>query len=414
MKTFVIITIILLTIALVFVALPQDGIRTLLDRVEYLVSVVLSQDGIRTLPGRVEYLSEPEPETVEYIAAPPAELGKQLLSPWVSKQCRDNAWSNARGKWVVWKGDVRSIEPMLKPSRIIFIYEYEAPPPFTRKQFGVVAKFNPEWTEDLKQLVRNETVYYRARLVRQELDLVAASKYGLGWSPHFLVLEDGQIIDSNDVAAQLADLVYTSYRQLEKLVEEAENIAAVSKFFEDKLRDGEKRIVIETMLGLIGIKIRDKYWLLEETPLLELRARKNSLRLNIQHHLQEALSVLHHSDPSNDAMLRQEIEETFRSNNIMVEEAKAVSKILKDFWEEEKRSAEPGISDAALALFFSKLPPLSAARTIIEGAIEYGKLDAYETIVGACHLQLGFIESSMEQIHDNVVEVINEVIETGR
>jgi hypothetical protein len=360
----------------------------------------------------VEYLSEPEPETVEYIAAPPAELGKQLLSPWVSEQSRDNAWSNARGKWVVWKGDVQGIEPMLKPSRIVFLYEHEAPAPFSRRQFGVIVKFNPVWTEDLKQLATTETVYYRARLVARESGAFSldAARSRLEPGSYFLVLEDGQIIDSSSVTAQLTDLVYTSYRQLEKLVGEAENIAAVSRFFEGKLRDGEKRIAIETMLRLVGLDIRDRYWLFEETPLLELRTRKNSLRLNIQHHLQEALSVLHHSDPSNDAVLRQEIEETFRSNNIVVEEAKAVSKILKDFWEEEKRSAELGISDAALAL----LPPLSAAKTIIEGAIEYGKLDAYETIVGACHLQLGFIESSMEQIHDNVVEVINEVIENGR
>jgi hypothetical protein len=376
---------VLLTIALVFVVLPHYGIRT--------------------LPGRVEYLAPPEPEKVEYIAIPPSDLAKILFSTGVSERARETTWSDAQGKWVVWVGKVHRVEPQLRPSRIVFLDEYETPPlSLDSGQFDIIVEFDPAWTERLKQLTTGELVYYRAKLV----------KYDWGWGLNLLTLEQGEIVPHDDVAAKLVDLAYTSYRQLGELVEEAENIAAVSRFFEDKLRDGEKKIAIETMLGLVGLDISDKYWLLEETPLLELRARKNSLKFSIEHHLQEALGALHHSDPPNDAVLRQKIEETLRSNNIVVEGTKTVSKVLKDFWEEEKRSAEPDISDATLALLLKKLPPLSAAKTVMEGIIEYGKLDAYETIVGTCHMELGTIESSMERIHDNVVEVINEVIRTAR
>lgn len=370
------------------------------------VFVVLPRYGIRTLPGRVEYLSEPEPQTVEYVARPPAELGKQLLFPWVSEQFKESAWSNARGKWVVWKGAVHSVEPMLKPSRIVLVHEYEAPLPFYTQRFGVIAEFDPLWIEHLKHLSTGETVYFRAKLVAWELAFADVYRYGLDFGSYLLIMEDGQIVDSDEIAATLVDLAYASFRQLDELVEEAESIAAVSKFFEDKLKDGKKRIAIETIINLVGIDTRDKYWLLDETPLAELRARKDYLKSSIEQRLQEALNVLHYSGPLKDATLRHRIEQQAKYNNTAVEAIKDASKILRDFWEEERRSPQPDISELALESLLSKLPAtVGAVKTIMEGIIEYGKLDAYETIVGACHLQQKMIESHMEQIHDGVAEV---------
>ena len=212
MKTVVIIAAIVLTGALVFVVLPRYGIRT--------------------LPGRVEYITEPERATVEYIARPPAVLGKQLLSPRVSEQSKQSTWNNARGKWVVWKGNVTSIEPMLKPSRIVFIYEYEAPLPLYTQQFGVVVRFGAEWSENLTQRTAGETIYFRARLVESELAFADIYRYGLDFGSHLLILEDGQIIDDDDIAAKLADLAYTSYEQIDKLVTTTERIDKVMNYFE--------------------------------------------------------------------------------------------------------------------------------------------------------------------------------------
>ena len=395
MKGTIVVLLIIVTLVSVFVLIPH-----------------LQGYGIRTLPGRTEYLSEPEPETVGYVARPPAELGRQLLSHSVSDQSKENAWASARGKWVLWKGDVRSIEPALNPNRIVLVDEYEGPMPLYTQRFGVVVEFDAQQSERLKELEVGETVYFRARLVEKEFRLADVYRYGLDFSSYVLLLEQGQLVDPEDIAAGLVDLAYAAFEQLDELVKEAEGIAATSGFFEGKLRDGTKRIAIETMTKLVGIDIGDKYWLLAETPMAELRAHRDYLKFGIEQRIKEALEVLHHTGPLDSVALRQRIEQQARSNDTVVEATKDAGRILRDFWEEERRSAQPGISELALESLLLRLPAtIGIAKTIMEGIIEYGKLDAYETIVGACHLQLERIEGHMKYIYDGVIGIAGIVVQ---
>lgn len=364
------------------------------------------------IPPSVEEISPTEAQQLAYVSKPPSELGKLLFSYEVSRQQRNNYWSNYnRGKWVVWSGKVTDVIPKLNPTRAVFLYDYEEPPLSSPGEFGVIVHFHTRWTEYLKGLSEGETVYYRARLTERHIHaLYKAGKYRS--SPYFLELEDGDIIANDDIRARLVDLAYTGYDQLDTLVEQAEVIAAISKFFEGKLSEDRKQRAVETVIKLAtGVDVSEKYWHLEETPLLELRAKKNSLKSSIEEQLQEALVFHHFSDTLANEKLYQEIEDTIRRNNNIVEASKDASKVLKDFWEEERQSAKPGISDLALDVLLLKFPPASATKTIMEGIIEEGKLNTYEIIVGVCHLQLESIKKPMEQIRDNVVKMVDNVIQ---
>ena len=395
MKGTIVVLLIVLTLVAVLLVIPQ-----------------FQGYGIRTLPGRAEYLSEPQPETVGYVARPPTEMGRQLLSPSVSEQSKESAWGNARGKWVLWKGEVHSVEPALNPSRIVLVYDYEAPMPLYTQSFAVVVEFDAKQSERLKQLKAQEIVYFRAKLMEKEYRLADVYRYGLDFSSHVLLLEKGQIVDPDDIAAALVDLAHEGYEQLDALVKEADGIAAVSGFFEGKLTDGKKRIAIETMTKLVGIDIGDKYWLLTERPMVELRAHRDYLRFGIEQRLKEALEVLHHAGPLTDVALRQAINQQARSNDTMVEATKDAGRILRGFWEEERQSAQPGISDLALESLLLRLPAtIGVAKTIMEGIVEYGKLDVYETIVGTCHIQLDVIEEYMEHIHGGIIETSRIVVQ---
>jgi len=199
------------------------------------------------------------------------------------------------------------------------------------------------------------------------------------------------------------------------LVREAEGIAAVSEFFEGRLRDGGKRIAIETIIKLVGIDIGDKYWLLGQTPLAELRARRDYLKFGIERRVQEALEVLHYAGPLKNAALRGSTEQQAKFGRTAVEATKEAHGVLRDFWEEERRSAEPSISDFALESMLQKLPNLiGVTKTIMEGLIEYGTLDAYEIIVGACHLELERIEGRMEHINDGVIDIARRAVQQAR
>ena len=398
MKGIIVVVVIVAVAAVVFALLPQ-----------------LQGYGIRTLPGRFEDLSEPEPEAFGYVARPPAELGRQLVSPWVSEHSKETAWGNARGKWVLWKGRVHSVEPALNPNRIVLVYEHEAPPPFHTQRFGVVVGFGAQWSARLKQLTVGDFTYFRARLAEAEFRLADVYRYGLDFSSHVLLLEQGQIVEPDDIAAALVDLAYAGFEQLDELVRAAECIAAVSEFFEGKLRDGRKRIAIETIIKLVGIDIRDKYWLLGHTPLAELRASRDWLKFDIEQRVQEALEVLHYAGPVKSAALRDSIEKQARYNRTAVEASKDACGVLRGFWEEERRSAQPSISDLALELLLMKLPRLIAVvKTIMEGIIECGELDAYEIIVGACHLQLEMIAGHMEHIHAGVIDIARSAVQEAR
>jgi len=221
------------------------------------------------IPPSEEVISPSEHQQVEYIAKPPGELGRLLFSYQLSEQQRQNNWNECRGKWVVWSGTVLGVSPKLKPSKGVFSYDYAVPLLYAAAgEFGVIVDFQPRWTEYLGQLSEGETVHYRAKLVqRKPVLLYEAAKYGISPDAGFLELKDAEIIANDNITAKVVDMVYASYDQLERLVEEAEGINAVQKFFEGKLESGTiLRIVMETAFDLANIDISDSYWLLEEEP----------------------------------------------------------------------------------------------------------------------------------------------------
>ena len=240
----------------------------------------------RLIPPSEEYLSPPEPEKVEYIAEPPDDLAKLLFSSGISEQSREDTWSDAQGKWVVWVGNVHHVEPQLKPSRIIFLDEYETSSmSFDSGQFTVTVKFDPAWTQQLKQLTTGEFVYYRAKLVR----------YDLGLGSNLLTLEEGEIIHRDDVAAKLVELVYSSYEQLDRLAADAERIAAISNYFERKanLTLDVKRNLTKLALKLISIELRDDTQL-HEISLPAMRTKASLAKSEIEENLKATLASLHY------------------------------------------------------------------------------------------------------------------------
>jgi len=383
-----------------------------------LLSVELCACGPSLISPSQEDILPSQDQQVEYIAKPPGELGKLVFSYELGEQQGQDNWNKYRGKWVVWSGKVTDIIPKLKPSKLVLVYDYETPPlTLSAGKFAVevINDVSSEWTEDLERLSEGETCYYRAKLAQRKTGLFfwEEAKYGKSLDG-LLELKDGEIINNDHITAKLVDMVYASYEQLNRLVEEAEEINAVENFFEGKLKQGRRRIAIETILKLGGVDISDKYWLLEKEPLPKMRAHKNVTKSEIEEHLQKALLLLHSNTPRNER-LYEEIEQVRKIGETAVETAEDSANIIKDFWEEEKKSAEPGISDLICELVVSKLSTIigvgkiGVGKTVVEGILEAGKLNAYEIIVGGCSQELYHIDCNIEELGNRVVEVVDKV-----
>lgn len=376
--------------------------KSLITAAAVLLTLSLSGCGARTIPPSEVYLVPPEPEQVEYIAKPPDELAKRLFSAGVSEQSKEVTWSNARGKWVVWKGDVYDIEPKLKPSRIVFLHEYEIPPmSFDSGQFGIIVEFDPAWTEHLKQVTPGQTVYYRAKLVAREVGLFVG-RYGLGLGSGFLMLEDGQIIDSTDIAAKLVDLAYTSYQQLDKLVEEAKSIAMVSNYFEQRLNPDWIRVQMVLNLLPLTITIPDKPGVASQDILAPILGTKTRSKAEIQANLEDALTYLHlgTAPPAEEHYLRQFLQQKFEINSKLVSEIERDAQPLKEMYKEARQL--PGLEDAlkAVGRHMKLMKPILIAHEALE---RYQDAKAAEQAIIRCYYLLNEISEYMEQITMNVV-----------
>lgn len=384
---------------------PDTSIRKILVLAGTLLCVLaldFSACTSRLIPPSEEYLSPPEPEKVEYIAKPPSDLAKRLFSAGVSEQSREAAWSDAQGKWVVWVGNVHHVEPQLKPSRIIFLDEYETSSmSFDSGQFTVTVKFDSAWTQQLKQLTTGEFVYYRAKLV----------KYDLGLGSNLLTLEEGQIIAPDDVTAKLSDLNYASYDQLQRLIEDAETIANIKNYYEQKLKKGRTWIATKTVVeALTGITLNDETWLQKMSYLPDKERLNTSLKSEVQLHVRDALASLHSHAPRDKRDCLDDIGQRVKANNAIIEGAELVTSTLKAYYEEERHLNEPSVHELGLELLLLKLPKiLGVTKTVLEGVIEAGKLDAYETVVGVCYLRLDDIDKMMNEIASNVVKAADHI-----
>jgi len=145
----------------------------------------------------------------------------------------------------------------------------------------------------------------------------------------------------------------------------------------------------------------------------KMRAHKNVTKSEIEEHLQKALLLLHSNTPRNER-LYEEIERLRKLGETMADSAEDSANIMKDFWEEEKKSAEPGISDLICELVVSKLSTIigvgiGVGETVLKGILEAGKLNAYEIIVGGCSQELYYIDWNIEELGNRVVEVVDKV-----
>ena len=377
-----------------------------------LVFVVLPHFGIRTLPSRVEYFSEPEPETVEYMARPAIGLGKQILSPSVSQESKDSTWEAARGKWVLWKGSVHSIEPALNPSRIVLVYEYEAPLPFYTQRFGVVVKFEAQWSESLKQLIPGETVYFRAKLVERDFRLADVYRYGLDFSSYVLLLEHGQIIDRDDRAARLVDLAYTSYDHLDLLVSLAEQTATVRNYFEQRLELDWVAIRALEIFAPVYVRIPDSPGQASEAVLAPIRAIKTNAEANIETSVASALNYLHTASSTQKDSLTKFVEDKQGIHTSLVtDECIAAQKLWEAY---ELQRASPGLKELALGIPKLAYAVEGIVREILKtigGFVGYykvievlGDLQEAEKVVVSCYILLGAITSTMAQINDDVAQ----------
>ena len=410
MKGIVIVAIIIVAIASVVLLLPQ-----------------LQGHAIRTLPGWTEHLSESEPQTVEYVARPASELGKELLSPWISEHLKESAWNNARGKWVLWKGDVHSVEPVVRPSRIVLVYEHEAPLPFYTQQFGVVVEFDAQWGESLRGRTVGDTVYFRAILVEREFRLADVYRYGLDFGSSVLLLEDAEIIDENDIAAKLIDLAYSSYEQVDRLVAVAERADDITAYFARRANvSSDMRWQLSAAaLRIAGMRLPhdppldgDDYSGSRGISLTDIGREAALARSEIESSLAGALIFLHDADTTSKydyEAIEQRMQSTARmvtANEYFVEEVE----ILRA---EDRRRGDVGIGDLGwfgLGEILDKIIgwPASLVISVVEAAVVFGEdlgyRSLYEGMVVICERQLHIVSMGIESICDNTILTIENAI----
>ena len=352
----------------------------------------------RLIPPSEEYLSPPEPEKVEYIAKPPNDLAELLFSSGISEQSKATTWSNAQGKWIVWVGKVHRVEPQLKPSRIVFLYEYETSPmSFDNGQFVVTVKFDLSWTQQLKQLTTGEFVYFRAKLV----------EYDSGLGSNLLMLEKGQLIHRDDIAAKLVDLAYSSYEQLDRLAADAKRIVEISDYFERKadLTLDVKRNLTKFALKLIHIELRDDTQL-HEISLPAVRRKASLTKSEIEKNLEVRLAIMHSNTGIRRELELQDIERKIVSGERLVKIIEDEIKDLESIWEKDKRSAELDIVDlipVAVNQLINVIIPDSGIIIGITTATadimaEIVQRPLYDQVVVICQTYLGLIDEDMQYI----------------
>lgn len=355
---------------------------------------------------------------IDYIAKPPTELGKDLFSYELDDQQRQNNWSNYVGKWVVWVGNVGKVTPKLNPSRIEFLpEEYDTGDlrPLFPGQVGVVVDFkSDEWTEYLRHLAKGERVYYRARLT--------GKGYGVGFNFHLLFLEEGKIVHRESVVAQLVDLLvdlaYSSYEQLQELLESARRIAYIGDYFAAKLEhSADLKSAIEVGLGLMNIRFPDKAWpekaWLQQIFLPKMEQRKAFYESKIQESLRLVLISLHRASPAQDKRHLQKIAEKRASNRDMVTEIRDKRKFLEAAWELERKSTMASIGDLLEALIGQLHIAVELALTVKEAWEKYKKLEPYQQLIASSSNALSQISIYMERISKNVIEVIGNITMEG-
>jgi len=371
-----------------------------------------------TIPPSVEELSPTEPQPVEYIAKPATVLGTLVFSDITTEQNKKDIWSESRGKWVLWAGSVHEVEPKLKPSRIIFLYEYETSEWMLYNKFGVAVDFESMMTERLKQLTKGEHVYYRAKLAQRETSgLFQSAKYGSDISG-FLVLEEGEIIASDDPEAMLAELAYSSYEQLDKLVADAERIVVLKGYFERKanLATDVKWNLTKLALRLIHIELHDDTQL-QEMSLSAVRTKASLAKSEIEENLRATLTFLHNSTGTRAEFERQDIERKIESSERIVNIIGDEIEDLESIWEKDKRSAEPGLVDlipvAIIQLANMALPGVGLVigipKATGEGMTEIMRLPLYQQVIVICQTYLGLIDESTQHIRDVTTRTISDI-----
>ncbi len=411
MKTTIVVLLIMGTLVSVLVVIPQ-----------------FQGYGIRTLPGRTEYLSEPEqkaPEkdAVAYIARPSAELGRQLLSPSVSDQSKENAWASARGKWVLWKGAIRSIEPAINPNRIVLVDEYQAPMPLYTQRFAVVVEFDSQQSKRLKKLEVGQTVYFRARLVEKEFRLADVYRYGLDFSSHVLSLDEGQIVDDDHVAAILADLAYISYEQIDRLSVAAKRTHDVMDYFERRanVSSDVRWQLMAAATRIAGIRLPHDPPMSEngytESGGISITVVKREAALaksKIEQSLASTLTLLHTLDepPGFDHHI---IHEAKQSNARMVTANEDFVEEIEVLRDEDKRRGEIGIGDLTWFGIGQILGwPASLVISVVNSAARFGEdlgyLPLYDGMIVICERQLHIIGLTVDRVLNSAVDAIEDAI----
>lgn len=353
----------------------------------------------RVPPSKEKISPIEEEEQIDYVGKPPDELGKDLFSYKLDDQQRRDNWSKYAGKWVLWAGEVGKVTPKLKPIRVEFLpEEYEIS--LSPGKISIIVDFKQQWTKHLRHLSKGETIYYRARLTQKG--------YSMGLN-YLLFLEEGEIIDSESVEARLVDLAYSSYEQLQELLENARQIAALMDYFVERLRYSDlKSIAIRALLRLLNIELPERTWL-KQISLPEKERQKRLFESKIQESLRSALISLHSASPVQDKLYLQKIEKIRETHRHMVEEIRDARKFLEAAWERARESAILGIDDLAKALIKQLRISIKLVLTFKKAWEDHKEFELYQQLIVLSCGVLWQINQDMERISKNIIEVIGNI-----
>ena len=370
-----------------------------------------------TIVPSVEVLSPTQSQPVEYMAKPADVLGPLIFSGMNTEQEETSIWSESRGKWVLWVGSVEAVEPKLKPSRLIFLYEYDTSGLAIYNKFGVAVDFNPSMTERLRQLTQGQRVYYRAKLGQRETaGLFTSAEYGSGISG-FLVLSEGEVITSDDPAAVLADLAYSSYEQLDRLVADAERIASLDNYFQRaaNLSTDVAWQLSKLALGFVNIRLTGNTQL-QKVSLPAMSEKALSAKSEIEDSLGTALASLHYDAGGHGEYDRQGIERKIESSERIAGVIGDGIRDLESVWFEDKRSSELDLGDlvyeGTVALIGKALPEVELIIGITQpagdGMAEIGRLPLYQQMIVICQTYLALTDGTIQHIRDVAIDTMSD------
>ena len=376
--------------------------------------------GWQTIPPSEVEFSPPVEEKVEYLAIPPCELSARLFP---SGFADDSFWSHAVGKWVLWSGEVTGIEPKLSPSRLNFHYPYDGgwSPLKVWSDLSVVVEFDDdESTSTLRDLSIGDEVYYRAKLVRQEPSLSPIGQR--------LILQDGQIIERNHLAARLGDLAYVSYEQIDHLLAAAERIDNVMNYFERRanVTSSVRWQLSSFATQLVNIELPHDPSLSggdnSDVRQMSLSVVSNEAALaksEIERNLAAALELLHDGDESvevdpDDIHELMRTIERIKTYGISEDEVE----YLEDIEEKDRRLGQPSVVGAFLTLVSSPFgiwvkivaAVAHAAATVI---LDVQLHDVYEQMIVVCETYLGTSSAWLELIRNANVVTMSKIVTLG-